>query len=467
MSKIKILLVLGLILILIIGMSGIPGCKTTTAATETTVTAETTVAAETTAAPAETTAVETVTITYLTDMISDICFNAWVDFWDKFTAANPDIKVNMERVEQSEETIRIQMAAGGGPDMCGGGGAMDVPRYASAGKWISIEDWAVELGWKDSLIDWAVKSVSYNGDLYALPWGHETTALNVNRKLLDENGWSVPTTREEFVKICDEAMAKDLIAIAYGASGLPLLHQWIYDHYINGYAGADVLVSVLKNEKRWDDPAIVGAFKLIKEDWDKGYFNDKNALAITFDEMNAEFLGGKALFDTQGTWASPQISNEQFESDVMSYESHLWPSMRDGISPTSSVACGEIIGVNANTKYPEQVKRAFDFMMKNDAAVLEAVAAGMVVPPRKLDLSMLPANASLGAKSALATLQNFSGQTDNMSYAPWTFYPSKANIYLYDNLEKVLLDKMSVEDYLANTQKEFEKDLAEGYVFPG
>lgn len=409
---------------------------------------------------------EPVTITLAWTNLNDMVQQSWEALWADFHEKNPDIIVEFNSIPNINETIRVQLAAKGGPDMMMMD-AFDVMDFAKAGHLMNLQDKAVELGWKDTIYNWAYKSCEYGGELYALPWSSEMTLLNANMNLIDKYGWKVPTNRAEFVEVCEAAKKAGIIPISYAFSGLPLLNQWIYDHYINTVAGHEVLVSVLKNEKAWTDPAIVEAFKLIKTDWDAGYYQDKMSHAITIDEANAMFFSGSSLFDTQGTWLTFSRPDEEIDNDAVRLDSFLWPSMKDGVGSSTSFACGEVIGVNAYSEKKDAIIRALDFLMKDDQAICNAVAGGVIPPPRAIDVSLIPDTATKGAKLSLRLMDELPKQTENISYAPWGFYPTSCNQYLYENMDQILLGKMTVEDYLAKAQEAFEKDLSDGYVFAG
>ena len=453
------------LLLLIAGCGGSSPVNTTTSQSSvaSTTTAVTEQPTETTSQNIET---EVIELTLVWTTVTDQVAQSWDTLWEKFNIANPGIKVSFNKIPNINETIRVQLAAKAGPDMMMMD-AFDVMDFAKAGHLYNLEDAASSLNWKDILYNWAYNSCAYDSDLYALPWSSEMTVLNANMKLIEEYGWEIPKTRSEFVEICEAAKENGIIPISYGFSGLPLLNQWIFDHYINTVAGNETLIAILKNEKKWTDPLIAEAFELIKLDWDAGYFQDGMSHAITADEANSMFFSGKSLFDTQGTWLCFGRTNEEIESDVMKFDSFCWPSMKDGVSPSISFACGEVIGVSSYSQYHDEIIVALDFLMTDDHAICEAVAGGVIPPPRDIDVTLIPDTATIGAKHGMRIMDELPEQTNNISYAPWGFYPTSCNQYLYENMDQILLGKITVEEYLNHAQEAYEKDIEDGYVFAG
>ena len=56
---------------------------------------------------------------------------------------------------------------------------------------------------------------------------------------------------------------------------------------------------------------------------------------------------------------------------------------------------------------------------------------------------------------------------DVTGYAPWGFFPSKMKVYLDDNLDKILYDQMSMDQFLEEAQAKLDQDFADGYQFAG
>lgn len=389
----------------------------------------------------------------------------WQALMDEFARENPGYTVEFRGMSNVSDTIKVQIAAGSGPEFMMMD-AFDIMDYTKAGYLMNLEEMSKEGNWADSLYDWAYKCCSINGELMAMPWSSEVTMMQYNELLMDKYGWTPPTNREEFVSLMESAGEEGLIPISYGFSGLPLLNQWLYDHYINAYAGSSKLREVLTNQTPWTDPEIVDAIKLLKADWDAGYIQEKKAHAISNDIARSTYYQGKSLMNTEGTWLTFDSSESELFSDTLQNGFALWPSFREGLNPTTSITCGEVIGVNAKADL-EGVRRFLNFLMTNDKAICDVTSAGVIPPPREIDWSYLPDGMTKNSLQALEAISTLPQSTDNVGWAPWGFYPTKCNQYLYENLDKVFLDVMGTEEYLANAQAAFEQDVADGYVFSG
>jgi ABC-type glycerol-3-phosphate transport system substrate-binding protein len=386
-------------------------------------------------------------------------------FLEPYMEKNPDVVINFETIPENREAFRVQLAAGAGPDIFTMD-AFDIKELGDADRILSLEKYSRKYGWKSFMFDWAYNSCEYNGELYALPYAAEVTLIWYNKTFMDQYGWKVPKTRAEFEQSSQKAIGQGLMPIAYGYSGLPLLQQWLYDHYINGYAGAKKLVELLQAKTDFSDPLIQGAFQLLKDDWDRGWWNDKLSGGITINEGRALFTNGKSLFNPEGTWLAyggieQMGSNYEFSADA-------WPSMRDGVGPTTSVANGEVILVNKITKHPDVCADIFNFLYTELDTIAKGIGyGGMEMLGRDVDPSYYPEDIDPYVRLGLELTDRLMRTVDNIGYSPWGFYPNKTNQYLMDNLDRVFLDRATVAEYLAEAQEKFEEDLSDGYVFTG
>ena len=64
-----------------------------------------------------------------------------------------------------------------------------------------------------------------HGSLYSLVNGVSTVGVFYNKKVLEDNGWAVPTTMEELESIMDQALEKGLYASVTGNKGWQAVNE--------------------------------------------------------------------------------------------------------------------------------------------------------------------------------------------------------------------------------------------------
>ena len=390
------------------------------------------------------------------------------EIWEKyifepFEEKHPEVTIDFQCLPDLQNTVRVQVAAGAGPDMFYMD-SVDIPDYASTNRILSLENYRKEYNLDDSMYDWAIRSCLYEDEMYALPASVEATAMTYNKNLLDQLGKDVPTNREEFVDVCNAALEAGLIPVSFGYSGANLLLTWPYEHYLTCYAGGEKTAQLLKGEITFDDPDIKGAFELLKADWDAGYINDKKSGAITNDEARILFANQKAVFNYEGPWlilADGAAKTWDFE-----WGQCAWPSMKDGTPAGSAITLGEAIGINANSQVSDLCMEMMMDFYSNEELMAQAVAEGFSTPAVPIDSAAYPEDMDENIRKALDA-QNENMNLETVGYAPWGFFPAKTTTFLDDNLDKVFYDKMDLDTFIDKANETIAEDFADGYVFAG
>ena len=390
------------------------------------------------------------------------------DVWEKYVFApfiekHPEVTIDAQYIPDLQNTLRVQLAAGAGPDIFYIDGT-DIPEYTAAGMLMELDSYREQYKLDDFLFDYALKTGEYNGHLYGIPHSIEAACMTYNKTLIDELGQVVPKTREEYESLCNAAQEAGYLPISFGYSGNTIFNGWAWDHYIATYAGVEKEKQLLKGEITFNDPEIRASFEQLKADWDKGWINDKKSGAISLDEARALFSNGKAAMNMEGGW-STLADNLQKNWDF-EWGQAEWPSMKNGTPPSAGISIGEYIGINAKSKYAELCAEMMcDFYM-DEQRVADAVSNGFSTPCREIDPNLYPEDMDPGIKQALEYQNELLGG-ENLSYHAFSFWPSKTLNYLNDNLDKLFYDQISMDDFLNQAQEKIETDFDNGYLFKG
>ena len=175
---------------------------------------------------------------------------------------NYELEIQFEPNETRIESLRTSMLAGMGPDIVETPGPSYVKEYQEAGMLENLDSYAAEFGWKDKLIPWAYSSGVFEGSLYAIPKTHESMVMLYNKTLFEENGWTVPTTREELEDVAAKIKAKGMDVYTYGSSGWQPTHEHLVGIYLNNYAGPEAVYEAITGEREWTDPVFIEALEL-------------------------------------------------------------------------------------------------------------------------------------------------------------------------------------------------------------
>jgi raffinose/stachyose/melibiose transport system substrate-binding protein len=407
-------------------------------------------------------AAKPVTVAFTWQTLSDTVVQAWKDYlFTPFEKEFPNIKVDFRTIPNALAAVKVQIASNEGPDMFMLD-AFDTKNFVDADKLIATDKYVKQYGWDKFIFPWALKAGQVKGVQYALPKAYETSFLMYNKDLLDKNGWPVPRTRAEMEFVAAEAVKKGLLVFNYGNASLPLLNQWLYNHYLSAYSGPAAIRKLFKGQIKFSDADIKGAFALLVADWQKGWFNNKNSAAISINDARSLFYNQKAVFSTEGSWIIQQVAADMIK---FNYGATKWPSMRDGMPAMSGVGQGKAIALTKSSKVPDEAATLLNFMYTRKDLGAQGAARGMQPLPLETPDDLYPKDAHKNTMIMHRATWEVAKDPNQISYLPWTFYPPKANQYMYENLDAVFYGKLSLDDYLAKSQAQLDQDLKEGYVF--
>ncbi len=387
----------------------------------------------------------------------------WHDYLlDPFEADNPGMKIDFQPTPQVTDAVRVQMVSPTtAPDMFMAD-ATEIATYVDAGTLLPLDEYVEKYDLKSKVFPWALGLGFMDGHYYSIPHEFEATMMVFNKSLLDANGWKVPRTREEFVAVCDAAMAAGLICIAQGSAGNILVQQFAFEKYLTNYAGPKAVRDLFKGAVTFSSPDIKGAFELLNSDWDKGYWNDRQSPAVTIAQARSLWLEQRALFLAEGTFTQRFI-----DSSPVAFEwgATSWPSMRDGVPSASGIAIGAVMAVSKYTKHADVAGALMGYMYERKDLMLEGVGKGLQPRATPFAISDVSGDMAPSTRTMLTALLDVTKDPDNVGYAPWTFFPTKTNQYLMETLDTLFYDEIGLDDFLAAAQKVLDAELADGYEF--
>ncbi|NGP45700.1 extracellular solute-binding protein [Bacillaceae bacterium SIJ1] len=374
-----------------------------------------------------------------------------------FEEANPNISVKWVHNEDPVSLIRQQMVAGAGPDVVLVDGPTQVMQFAKSDYLLPLDDFAATYGWEDRYFDWAYNTGFVDGKLYGLPGQYESMVVWYNKDIFAEKGWEEPQNFAEFMNLNLEIQNEGLIPFAFGTTDFRPANEWWLSLVYNSYLGAEEMKKVLKNDVPWTSDLVREATTLWKDIWQEGYINEKKSHAISGDDAWSLFRSEQAVMKMDGTWATATLTTEptDFETDFF-----VMPSWREGVEPTLPMALGESAGINASTEHPEEAALLLDWLFSDEVGSI-MFNQGYFYPNQGIeppeDVQPLVADVYKGLNRSI--------EAGNTGFASWTYWGPNVQYYLWDNIDQVFLDQMSVEDYLAEAQKNAEKDEEEGLLF--
>ena len=224
------------------------------------------------------------------------------------TAAHPEIEFTWEAFEnQSYKTkIKAAVAADEMPDIFFTWSCAFIGDFVDADRVYCLDEeyknFASELNEK------MLGNTTFNGKHYGVPLTMNIVGLFANMDLLKQVGYTeVPGTYEDFIACCDKLIAKGIIP--FGCAGK---ETWCVTEYLESVieksCGAKTLDDIFMGRASWNNKDVANAVDTFQAMVTNGYF-DPNGMALSNDEVKANFMAGKYAFYMNGTWNCADFAN--------------------------------------------------------------------------------------------------------------------------------------------------------------
>ena len=184
-------------------------------------------------------------------------------------------------------------------------------------------------------------NTTFNGKHYGVPLTMNIVGLFANMDLLKQVGYTeVPGTYDDFIACCDKLIAKGIIP--FGCAGK---ETWCVTEYLESVieksCGAKTLDDIFMGRASWNNKDVAKAVDTFQAMVTNGYF-DPNGMALSNDEVKANFMAGKYAFYMNGTWNCADFANN----------AEFFPKVKVAEFPvidSSKAKLGQLIGGPSDT----------------------------------------------------------------------------------------------------------------------
>ncbi len=286
---------------------------------------------------------------------------------DQFTD-DTGIEVEVQPVSRNMKTaLGSRVEAGNPPDMANVPNPGLMVNFARKGQLASL-DWFKDTDLASKQAGGFIGSGSYNGELYAVvPAASVKSLVWYNKKVFEEEGYEVPETLGELLKLQNEMIGDGYAPWTMGlesgaATGWPGT-DWLEDIMLRS-AGPEVYDKWVNHDIPWTDPRVAEAFRIF------GLFanNDmlmggrKAALTINFGDSAQYILPmagedkPRALMHRQATFIQDFIQDAHPDAKVgEEYDTFIFPAFGKS-SPPILFAGDLFIAFNDKPEVRELIK---------------------------------------------------------------------------------------------------------------
>ncbi|MBU9736797.1 ABC transporter substrate-binding protein [Diplocloster agilis] len=281
--------------------------------------------------------------------------NSLHGFMDQY----PDISISYDGIKNPPyfEILEKRLATGNGDDVF----MLDHARVLELGRQGELADLS-GLSTLGNFSELAKSQMTALDGIYYLPTSISAFGLYCNLDLLKEHGQEVPHNLAEFEQVCDYFAAEGITPIVANndiSLKTVVLAKCLLPYYSGAASGQIARFN--------DDPAALAdtlrpGFQFVERMFTRRWVDrEETQRTSKTKEDLAAFSKGDQPFMLTGVWAVPRLRdlNPDFEFEVYPY-----PILDDG--SVLVINMDTRIGINANSRYPEEAKQFVEYLTQND-----------------------------------------------------------------------------------------------------
>ena len=224
-----------------------------------------------------------------------------------------DTKVDINAVDHNTFQEAISTYLQGTPDdVFTWFAGFRMAQFAEAGLISDLSDqWPID-GLNDSFKQ---ASTAADGKQYFVPVSYYPWALFHRKSVFEENGWTAPTTENDFMELMKDMQGKGITPIAFGdKDGWPAMGTFdILNMRLNGF---DYHMSLMAGEEKWDSDEVKGVF----EKWrDLLPYHQADPLGRTWQEAATSMGKGESGMYLLGTFVVDAIADQADDIDFFTF----------------------------------------------------------------------------------------------------------------------------------------------------
>jgi glucose/mannose transport system substrate-binding protein len=177
--------------------------------------------------------------------------------------------------------------------------------WVIAGRMEPLNDLFAEQGWNEAFPAQLLEQISYEGSVYSVPVNiHRSNVMWFNPAKVEEWGFAVPTTWDEFLAICPTIQAADVVPLVVGESWT-VNHLW--ESVALGVLGADGWAGIWTGATAADGPEMKAVWERFGQVLACSNVGTDSA-GLSWQQAIDKIVDGTAAFNIMGDWAAGYMS---------------------------------------------------------------------------------------------------------------------------------------------------------------
>jgi raffinose/stachyose/melibiose transport system substrate-binding protein len=305
----------------------------------------------------------------------------------EFEAAHPGVQIDRvsKVLDDLNTTVKLAMSEADGPDVSQVNQGMgDMGALVQADLLLPLDDYAQQYGWNELFSASVNSRNSFTADGTSFGQGHlfgvsptaEVVGVYYNKQKFEANGWTVPTTWDEFAQLLADIKAAGETPIAFGnLDGWNGIHEFssvqhvlVSSDYINDFVYG-------RNDVSFDIPENQQAAQIMQDWVQAGYFTE-GFMGIGYDDITGLFKAGEGVLTITGSWLAGELLDSEYDFGFF-----LVPQETAGEPQLAIGGVGIPYAIRKTTEHPDLAAEYLDWMVSPRAAQLWAEASFVPAMP--------------------------------------------------------------------------------------
>ncbi len=345
---------------------------------------------------------------------------------EKFNATHDDILLKIDSPNDAMTILKTKFIREDYPDIIGIGGDINFSNFLDADLFMDISDYEGLADIKESYLD-INKNLEFvpKEGVYAVPYMANAAGILYNKDIFDEHGWTIPTTWDEFIVLCEEIQAAGIQPLYLGYKDTwTCLAPW--NAIAVDLAPADVCSQVNRGDTTFAEEyrEVAEKVKVLLD------YAEPNPVAYSYNDACTAFARGQSAMYTIGSYAVPQIKSVNPDMNI---DSFVFPASNNPEENLLNSGNDLEFMVMKNSDKKEAVYEVLDFLYEDENIQMYLDDQG-AVPCKKGDFE-LPA--------ILTGMKDYIIEGRSADYQDH-YYPSEMSVdamiqtYLLDDSENAL-----------------------------
>ncbi len=301
---------------------------------------------------------------------------------EKFNSTHDDIELVIDSPNDAMTILKTRFIREDYPDIIGIGGDINYSNFLDSDLLMDISDYegldSIKQTYLD--IDKELEFVPTEG-VYAVPYMANAAGILYNKDIFEEHGWTIPTTWDELMALCEDIQAAGLQPFYFGFRDTwTCLAPW--NAISVDLAPTDLCAQVNRGETTFTENyrEVAEKTRALLD-----YAQD-DPFAYSYNDACTAFARGEAVMYPIGSYAVPQI--QQVNPD-MNIDSFVMPASNNAEENVLNSGNDLQFSVMANCEHKEEAYEVLDFLLE-DETVQDYINDQNAVPCKEGDFELAP-----------------------------------------------------------------------------